>query len=181
VGAAFATGGGTRIDPPTLGCEVLVAIPDGDPNANPVVVAQLHNSECAPPATVNGDALDEAKAAGTHVLVTPHGVDQQVGGDRRVSAPNQELTAETLFGIRSPKIELGTPTDPAVLGNQLLSQLGALVTALNVYAATLGPPGAPPGSVTIAVAQGAASTLATALGNFQTGLQAVLSQVTTLE
>ena len=53
LGAAFAQNGGTKADPPGLGCEVLVAITDGDGNSNPVIVARMHNGGgCKPPSTV---------------------------------------------------------------------------------------------------------------------------------
>lgn len=94
VASGFAQNGATRSDPPSRDCEVLVVISEGDPNANPVIVGQVHNGGgCPVPSSVNGEGLDEQKALATHVLVTPHDVDQQIGGFLRQFL-GEDLTQE---------------------------------------------------------------------------------------
>lgn len=94
LGGAFSQEGGTKSDPPGAGCEVLVAITDGNPNSNPVIVARLHNTGCNVPTEVNGDPIDEAKAKATHIVVTPHSTDQEYGGTLRISATQMAFLAD---------------------------------------------------------------------------------------
>ena len=94
MGDVFAQQGGTKSNPPGPGCEVLVAITDGDANSNPVIVARMHNAGgCEVPTSVNGDDLTETKALADHIVVTTKGSDEQYGGDRRITAKSLEWEA----------------------------------------------------------------------------------------
>jgi hypothetical protein len=82
VAVPFGGNGQTAQQPVAQGCEVLVLIPDGDPNVAPTIVGYLHNpADCAVPTSAAGDTVDEAYSRAHHVFVTPHGVTDQVGGD----------------------------------------------------------------------------------------------------
>jgi hypothetical protein len=187
LGTIFAQAGATKADPPGANCEVLVAITDGDANSNPTIVARIHNAGgCQAPEEVNGDEITEEKASSTHITVTPHGADEQYGGARRISAPTQELQADTRFGIRGAAVELGgaedaPPTEAAVLGNLLDTALGTLVDALNVYATALGTGTLPTDPVTVGVAAAAAQGLQAALEGFSAAVAAALSAKVKLE
>lgn len=186
LGTAFAQNGATIAIPPGRGCEVVVAITDGDANSNPVIVGRVHNAGgCEVPLLVNTFPITELLAVANHILVTPHGVLEQIDGDRSVHAANQELVAGTLAAIRGSAISLGgtaataltpaiEPIQPAVLGTLLQTATTTLVTALNAYALALGPPG-PVVPVTTATTAPAATALATALTAYTTAITAALS------
>ena len=57
--------------PPRQGCLVLVAIPDGDPNNDCIILGQLHDESVAAATKVNGVDITEAFAQQTHILVFP--------------------------------------------------------------------------------------------------------------
>lgn len=119
LGEAFAQQFATKSDPPDRGCEVLVAITDGDANSNPVIVARMHNEGgCEVPLLVNFTPITEGHALANHIVVTPHGADEQYGGDRRVTAPSQLLEADDVAQLAAPSILLGgvtaTPLTPAI-------------------------------------------------------------------
>ncbi len=186
LGQMFAQDGATRADPPGQGCEVLVAITDGDANSNPVIVARQHNAGgCEAPITVNGIPIDELLAAANHLVITPHGALEQYGGDRQVTAPNQALEASALLRLEGAQISIGgsqtvPPTSPAVLGTQLQAATTTLNAGLNTYAAAiLVAPIA--GAVNVASASAAATALATALTAYATAITAALSARTKLD
>jgi hypothetical protein len=173
----------TKSCPVTAGCEVLVAVSDGDANSNPIIVARMHNAGgCSFPLLVNGTPITEAYAKANEILVTELGADEQYGGDRRVTAPNQTLESEGTHQVAAPTIWLGgipatevspsvPPRDVAVLGN-------ALVVALNAYALAMAGGTIPPTAPAAPVTQGQAAAAATAL---VTALTAALSGKVTLD
>ena len=75
-----------------------MAIADGDANANPVIVARLHNGGgCEPPSEVNENAIDQAFAESNHITVTPHGKQAQYEGaidERTAAAANYQADLE---------------------------------------------------------------------------------------
>ena len=168
LGEVFAQQFATKSDPPGRGCEVLVAITDGDANSNPIIVARMHNAGgCEVPLLVNFTPITEGYALANHIVVTPHGADEQYGGDRRVTAPSQLLEAETVVQLAAPAVFLGgtpatiltpaiPPADVAVLG-------AALLTALNTYALAMAGGTIPPTVPAAPVTQGQAAAAATAL------------------
>jgi hypothetical protein len=132
VGASFAGDGALRSDPPSRGCEVAVLIPEGDPNASPTIIAQLSNDDgCPVPGEVNGRTLDEEKALATHVLRTPHGIEEQAGGDitRASDATHRVLGA---------LVELADEDagQAFVRGNDQLDALNQFLDALNAKLTT---------------------------------------------
>lgn len=195
MGESFAQQFATKSDPPGRGCEVLVEIPDGDANSNPVIVARMHNEGgCEVPLLVNLTPITEDYALANHIVVTPHGADEQYGGDRRVTAPSQLLEAETVVQMIAPTIFIGgtaatpltpaiPPTQPAVQGTLLVTAQAELVQALNVYAGTLGGgfPATPSFPVTTALTGPAAVALVSALIAYTTAVTATLSSRTLLD
>lgn len=83
----FAGAGATRSTPIDRDCEVLVAVPSGDPNDSPSIVGQLHNGGgCPVPESVAGQPLTEELARSTHLLRSPHGALEEYDGAREVVA-----------------------------------------------------------------------------------------------
>lgn len=179
VAMAYSGAGATRSDPPELGGEVLIAITDGDPNANPVVIGKLHNEGEKVPTELQGLPLLEQLARTTHFTISPHGSREQWGGPRVVTAEGfQALSAELLAlagtVMLGGQLALdGTPvpaTQPYVRGAQQLAALTTLLTALGVYATAIG------AIPLIAGAAGpAAVTLNTAIASANAQLAAALS------
>lgn len=143
VSAAFAGDGQTRQEPVERGCEVLVLIPEGNSNASPTIIGQIHNGgDCRVPAEVNGVQIDEDYSKATHILVTPLAVDQQVAGTRRIK------TGDT-HRILGPLVELADEGagQAFVRGDEHIDDADALKTALQNFgnalaASTPAPPNA---------------------------------------
>lgn len=119
VASWLAGAGNSAAPPPLLGAEVLVVVPEGNPNANPVIVGAMHGGDGnEAPTSVNGDDIDTAYAAANLILVTDKGVDQQVGGKHRTVAAGDatlvgasvRLGAEGLSA--SDGVVQGTAIDP---------------------------------------------------------------------
>ena len=164
----FASAGATRSDPVARRDEVVVAINDGDPNANPVIIGFAHNSDMAVPATIFGLPVDEALVLLNHVLVSPHGLMEEYALAARQRALSWLLEGLTIalagqvsLGVTTlPTGEVVPPTQPMIRGADFTgATLGLLVTALNTYATAVG--------VAVPAAAGAATALATALQGFQ--------------
>jgi hypothetical protein len=139
VGVALGRAGELDSAPVAPGTEVLVAIVDGDADANPVILAQLHNNRAPVSSTVNGTDIDEAKAAADLVRVFGGGEDTQLGGTRRVAAPVQQILADDL------RLAEQEASQPFVRGNDYGDAFDALLDALDTFAGALaGAPPAPP-------------------------------------
>jgi hypothetical protein len=126
ISSRFATSGGTGLDPISRGCEVLVVLSEGDPNASPTIVGQVHNAGgCELPGSVNGLSIDEALALVTHILKTPHGLEEEYGGDIRVATPG----THRLLGQLIELAELGA-TQSYVRGDTFAAALTALLAVV---------------------------------------------------
>lgn len=124
----FAGDARTQSAPIARGVEVLLLLPEGDPNAMPIAWGMLHNERAPVPDTVNGDDLDEALATSTHVLVTPHAVAEQIEGTRTVK------TGDT-HQILGPKIELADAgaAQSYVRGDDQKSALDDFLTSFSTW------------------------------------------------
>ncbi len=85
---------GLQINPVARGCLVVVAIQDGSPNVEPKIIGTVYAGDCPPPTAVNGSELVETDAQGdqvaldaTHVVVSPHALDEEYAGDIRRRTP----------------------------------------------------------------------------------------------
>jgi hypothetical protein len=109
-----------RLEPVARGCEVVLVLPSAD-TGGPVIVGYLANpTDCAVPTQVNGVAITEALALGTHVLVSPGDVRWQVGALLQLTAVLTELAA-------------AGATQPFVRGEAQRASLDALLEALRAW------------------------------------------------
>lgn len=189
LGGAFAQDGATRSDPPTRGAEVLVALPSGDPNADPIIVARLHNTSEPVPLTIFGLPITEATALLAHLLVSPLGLQQEYALAARLRAlkwliegGSVALAGTVQLGVTVlPDGSVVPPTQPMLRGADFTgATLGQLVSALSTFAGALGPaiallaPAAIPAAAVTALGT-AATDLATQLAAFQTAAVGNLS------
>lgn len=148
--------------PQLQGAEVIVLIPEGNPNTNPVIIGMLHNGDGnVAPETVNETPIDEAHALANLITVTEGGADQQFGGDVRVKAGgvNRQL---------APLVELAEQgaSQAFLRGNDYTSGEAAFVGAVSTFASAVGTfgaaSGAPPPAIAALAAAVAAFTAAAA-------------------
>jgi len=143
------------------GSEVLVAIVDGSPNVQCVVLLCLHNPLDQPfPSTVQGESVTEALATENIVGATPKGLRLQLGQAARVSS-------EVQFSVEAPQVRLGddTATKSYVLGEDMKAAVDSFAQALIA-----------PGAYTSTSPVVASGTLISAVGNLAGSLSAALSQ-----
>lgn len=171
VASAFAGADRGRFDPVERGALVVVALSEGGTNAEPTIVGVLPTDGAAPPAEVNGEALDEELAKATHVLVTPHAIEYQAGGDVRVKSDG----VARWLGQDVELAELNA-SEPYVLGNKLKNALEAFAQSVQTAATQLVPPGPPVTPVTAAQASAALGTITVAVGQLTVDLERALSQ-----
>lgn len=162
LGSSFTGNDALRSEPIARDCLVVVMIP-GNPNDECTIACQLPTVGCEPPSEVNGTELNEEYALVNHVLVTPHGVDEQIGGDRRIKTDGTHR-------ILGPSIELADEGAGAsyVRGEDLESAINAFADALNTLAIATSA-----GFTAITPAGGGpaiGTTFATALTQFQASL-----------
>lgn len=128
VTGSFVSDGGARVEPVTRKQLVLVAIPEGSLNVNPTIVGVISTPDLPPPASVNGQDIDEDFAKANHVLVTPHSVQQEVGERWRTSATSRAT-------LEAPEVRLADEDadQSFVRGNDQLDALGDVLDALDAY------------------------------------------------
>lgn len=163
--SSFAGEARGRIEPVARGAEVLVAIPEGDANANPVIIGQLFNGGgSAPPTAVNNVPINEALALVTHILKTPHAVREQAGA---------------LYELEATQIKLGKmAVQPVVQGTEFNAAMQSFLTALQTFLTSLlAPPTGPPPPVVAA----AAGAFIPAVVNLSSTLPSTLSTKTFTE
>jgi len=124
--------------PPTIGCEALVVIPDGAPDAGPVVLGGLDNGDgCVPPSTINGlpisgDLLASVPLVGpvspfdTEIIRSPHNRREEHDGERTIQAALVALLAGQVVVGAPP----ATPGVPAAPGDVRLGSIDAIEPAL---------------------------------------------------
>ena len=163
-GVVFGGDGSVKSDPISQGCEVIIAIPDGDPNVSPIIIGALQNpADCAFPEAVNETEIDEAYAQATHIFVTPHGVDEEVAGDVRVRTPGtHRVLADTLVELA----EQGA-TQSFVRGQDLSSAVSGFTAAMKIYVDAV--------SAAVPATSGAGAAFKLAIDQFVSGVSAALS------
>lgn len=176
LGTTFAQNGGTKSDPPGLGCEVLVAISDGDPNSNPVIVGRVHNEGgCAAPSTVNGNDISQGFAESNHITVSPFGNQEQYAGAYEVrSGANASVEADleaSIQGVLAAKLA-------ATAGAARVEGVGITLASSGALAmvTTTPPGGGSSGTINIGGTEGSPPTEPAVLG---ARLQTAQSQLTT--
>lgn len=129
VGQESGGDGSGDIVPPNLGCEVLILVTDGDPNANPVIIAYLFNGDgCEPPSIVNLFPVVEAVAQGTRYQVSKGNFEGEYQGSWRLGAAGGIVLIAPLVTLAGGVALGGTPPLPAPV-------LGPLGTSLPIPAA----------------------------------------------
>ncbi len=168
--------------PPGLGSEVLVGVPDGEPEAGAVVLGTLTNrSGDKPPATVNGFEISGEVDASipstgpvspydTEIKVSPYSRREQYTGDLVSQARSVALVSELVrLGSESAK-------ESALLGDttndNLSTLIGGLKTMANTFAAMTGP---------LAPFQAVGTTLTATLELVETALPGQLAKAVKLE
>ncbi len=112
VAMSFGGDGAGELEPPALGCEVIVVVSEGDPNANPVIVGYLDNGDgCGPPAEVAGFPVSELTAARTHYVASPHNLEAQYAGSWRVQGEQGATLIAPVVTIAGA-LEAGGPPQP---------------------------------------------------------------------
>lgn len=159
-------------EPVTRGQLVLVTLPEGDLNAAPVIVGALFTPDLPVPSSVNGIAVDEDVALATHILVTEHDVQQQVGQKWRTSATSRAT-------LEAPEVRLATEdaAQSFVLGNDQATALKDAFDAIGSFAQSLATAtGAPPNAaLTVASVLLAYNVLAPKLVAAKTAIDNALS------
>jgi hypothetical protein len=125
----------TMQQPVAAGCEVAVLLPDGDANVSPVILGYLHNPiDCAVPTTVNGQPVTEALSLVTHILVSPHTVEEQVLKSNLVAATSARVegSAQALLIGALVRLADDAATQPYVRGTVLAATMQTLLTLLAV-------------------------------------------------
>lgn len=157
--------------PVNPGAEVVIAIVDGNPNVQCIVLGYLNNpTDETFPTTVNGTNVTEALAKEKILAKTPAGLSAEFGPEVHVSAQQ-----EAAFTAPDVRLAEKTASQPFVRGNDLQSAEQQLVSALNAYATALAPAGPPATPVTLGMTQPAATALALALTAFSNAIAASLS------
>lgn len=147
--------------PPRQGGLVVVAIPEGNTNADCIIIGQLHDVDHVVPATVNGTTIDEPFATRTHILAYP-------GEDFDAEFENVRLTGQMVLGV--PDAD-----QPYARGNDLADALNALADAFDAFLdAAPAPPGAF-GSVAAPTFTAAAVPLKVAIEQFKLSRDQYLS------
>ncbi len=176
VASSFGEPNGARLEPVKKGAEVTVLFLDGDPNSAPIIVGYAFNPEdMKVPATVNGETINEAFALENHILVTPHGVKEEVRdhqmkatGDIELdSGTNIKLSAASFAYLLAQQVRFAdeNATEPFVRGNKLVTALSSFLSALTletggatgvaaqlVSASQVSPPGPYPNPLLLAAA-----------------------------
>ncbi len=137
--------------PPARGAEVLIGIPEGDVEANPVMIGYLTNEDGdKPPTQINGLALATEAPASTPLAVSPHDTEikrsphnrrEQYDGARTVQATSHVLKADQ----PTAGVLLGSETAAKsfLLGEDLVTNLIAVVDQLLILVQTGGNSGGP--------------------------------------
>lgn len=160
--------GVTSQRPPRPDCLVLVAVPGGDPNEECVIVGQLHDEVCKPPAAVNGTTITEEFALETHFEVFP-------GEDLDAEYRNVRITAESMT------LGAAAADQPFPRGNDLADALDNLADSLDALAAALTTSGSvigtsvSGGAVTAAIIGAVTAPLQTAVASFKAARTGYLS------
>lgn len=128
VGWAYGKNGAMLSSPIERGAQVVVLVTEGDANALTVIVGVVPVADQMPPTEVNGESIDEALLKATHVFVTPHNVEQQVGSLWRVSSiDDAKLLSQNV------KLAEDDASQSYVRGEDQRDALGQFLTSLSTW------------------------------------------------
>lgn len=163
MGSTGSAPGMGQYDPPHQGGLVVVLIPEGDTNADCVILGQLNDADKFLAATkVNETDITEEFATRTHVMAFP-------SEDLDAEFANVRLTGQTVLGVHNAD-------QPFARGTDLADALDGLVDALSSFIdAAPAPPGAF-GSVAAPVFTAAGAALKAGIEQFKLARQQWLSQ-----
>lgn len=140
--------------PQLRNAEVIVVVPEGNPNTNPIIIGMIHNGDDnAAPLEVNGTPVTQDYALANQIAVTPGGVDQQIGGDVRVKAGgvNRQLAPLVELAEQGASQQYLRGNDYTSAEAAYLAALSTVITAIGAYATAAGPP-IPAGVLATAIA-----------------------------
>lgn len=159
--------------PPSDGVEVLVGLPDGDPDGGPVVLGVLRNQSEQPPAEIHGRPIDGAAEASTELKVSPFDTELKVSphSRREQYAGALAVAAEAISLIGRVNLASEEPGQSAVRGDDLVDALGTLLDGLDVMAAAFAGMTGP-----LAPFQAVGTNLSQALLQARQGLAVALSE-----
>lgn len=155
-------GGRGLYRPPVQGSLCLCAVVSGDGNDDVVILGLLDTDPEPAPGSVNGEAVDEARASTTHLA----------------AFPGQALDAEfeTVRITGSMVLGVADADQSYVRGEDFADAAGDFIDALDQFLTAAPPPG-PFGSVNSATFTAAASVLKLALQQFKLARNTYLSRV----
>lgn len=117
------------VEPVTRGQLVMVLLPEGRPDVQPTIVGALYTPDLPAPTSVNGIDIDEDVAKTTHILVTEHDMQQEVGEKWRTSATSRAT-------LEAPEIRLADEdaAQAAVRGTDQKDAFGDFLTSFDTWA-----------------------------------------------
>jgi hypothetical protein len=155
---------------------VLVAIPDGDPNTDAIIIGELHDtSNFSAPTTINGDTIVESDARSgqvsaidTHISAFPSKDTDQEWRNARIT-----VSDDGLLILASADAE-----QPFARGDDLADALGDFADAISDFAEaiSLSTPAAPNAALTVADAIAATSPLIAASSALKAARDQYLSE-----
>lgn len=158
--------------PPALSSEVVVLIPDGDLEVNPLVVARGHNRRyCKVPTEVTGLPISGDLDASTPAAVSPYDTEIRLSPHHRREEWEGEKHSHASRHVLDGPINLGSKDadEPVVLGRSQLDQLVAYIEALHVALDTVSAATVPPTTAAVTALKASWST------TIKPGLEASLS------
>lgn len=170
---SFVESNGIRADPPTIGSVVAITINRGTPNDCVFIVGVIVSADKAPPGSVNGIQIDTDMAERTHIFVSDHDVQQQVGEKWRTSATSRAT-------LEAPEVRLASDSadQSYIRGEDYADAADDFADACDTYALAvftaftrLTPPGPPATPVTGVEVANAVLDISIAYNRFATAVQ----------
>lgn len=178
--------GAGSYDPPSRDSLVAVVVMGGNPNAVCWIVGRASTPDLAAPTEVNGQSIDEDFAKEHHILVTPHGVQQQIGKEVRIEAQDRATLAGSEVRLQDEEADQSYMrgedfADAADALADASDDFGQQVLTAFTNLVPVGPPITPVTQVQATAAVGtitaAYAALAVAIAQFKTARQTYLSTV----
>lgn len=127
--------------PPSVEAEVLVVLPEGDPESNPVLVGYLTNEDDShPPSTVTGLPIGADLTTSNDATVSPYDTEiKRSPFNRREEWAGKYVGQVKSWTLITDAIVLGgvVGAEPALLGQTTVDNTNELLQALNQLAASL--------------------------------------------
>lgn len=165
--------------PPSLEAEVLLALPEGDPESNPVLVGYLTNEDDShPPSEVTGLPIVADLTTSSDAAVSPFDTEiKRSPFNRRQEWAGKYVLKVASWELIAPAIALGGPDgEPGLLGQTTVDNTNELLQALNQLASSLSGLSGP-----LAPLQAIGLSLTTALAQLGPKISGQLSGTVTLK